>query len=80
MYVDSLLSRDDYLTPDNWLKEYEDNFKKQEINYKKQLDEQTFKEFAPRFYENYFTTKSTIVNKIANQKVINAAIVNAGKP
>ena len=79
MYVDSLLSRDDYLTPDNWLKEYEDNFKKQELNYKKQLDEQTFKEFMPTFYENYFTTKSTIVNKIANQKVINAQIALDGE-
>ena len=79
MYVDSLSSRDDYLTPDNWLKDYEADFQKQELNYKKQLDEQTFKEFAPRFYENYFTTKSTIVNKIANQKVINAQIALDGQ-
>ena len=79
MYVDSLLSRDDYLTPDNWLKEYEDNFKKQELNYKKQLDEQTFKEFMPTFYESYFATKSAIVNKIADQKVINAQIALDGE-
>ena len=79
MYVDSLSSRDDYLTPDNWLNEYETNFKKQELDYKKQLDEQTFKEFMPTFYENYFTTKSAIVNKIANQKVINAQIALDGE-
>ena len=79
MYVDSLLSRDDYLTPDNWLKDYEADFKKQELNYKKQLDEQTFKEFMPTFYESYFATKSAIVNKIADQKVINAQIALDGE-
>ena len=40
LYVDGLKSRDDYLTPDNWLNDYEADFKKQELNYKKQLDEQ----------------------------------------
>ena len=79
LYVDGLKSRDDYLTPDNWLSDYEADFKKQELNYKKQLDEQTFKEFMPTFYENYFNTKSTIVNKIANQKVINAQIALDGE-
>ena len=79
LYVDGLKSRDDYLTPDNWLNEYEANFKKQELNYKKQLDEQTFKEFMPTFYESYFATKSAIVNKIADQKVINAQIALDGE-
>ena len=78
-YIDGLKSRDDYLTPDNWLNDYEKQFKKQELEYKKQLDEQTFKEFMPTFYENYFTTKSTIVNKIADQKVINAQIALHGE-
>ena len=79
LYVDGLKSRDDYLTPDNWLNEYEADFKKQELNYKKQLDEQTFKEFMPTFYESYFATKSAIVNKIADQKVINAQIALDGE-
>ena len=79
LYVDGLKSRDDYLTPDNWLNEYETDFKKQELNYKKQLDEQTFKEFMPTFYESYFATKSAIVNKIADQKVINAQIALDGE-
>ena len=30
-YVDSLRSRDDYLTPDNWLKDYEKKFKQKEL-------------------------------------------------
>ena len=79
LYVDGLKSRDDYLTPDNWLNDYEADFKKQELNYKKQLDEQTFKEFMPTFYESYFATKSAIVNKIADQKVINAQIALDGE-
>ena len=79
LYVDGLKSRNDYLTPDNWLNDYEADFKKQELNYKKQLDEQTFKEFMPTFYESYFATKSAIVNKIADQKVINAQIALDGE-
>ena len=73
-FFDSLNSRTDYLTPDNWLKEYETNFKKSEKNFKTQLDEQTFKEFQPTLYQNYFETKSKIVNKIADQKLVNAKI------
>ena len=73
-FFDSLDSRTDYLTPDNWLQEYETNFKKSEKNFKTQLDEQTFKEFQPTLYQNYFETKSKIVNKIADQKLINAKI------
>ena len=37
-------------------------FKKSEKNFKTQLDEQTFKEFQPTLYQNYFETKSKIVN------------------
>ena len=31
LYVDGLKSRDDYLTPDNWLNDYEADFKKQDL-------------------------------------------------
>jgi len=73
-YINNLDARQDYLTPDNWLLDYEKNFKKQETQFKSSLDEQTWKEYQPLFYQSYFETKSKISQKITGQKLINAKI------
>ena len=73
-YLDDLNNRSDYLTPNNWLIEYEKNFKKQETQYKTSLDEQTWQEYQPLFYQSYFETRSKINQKITGQKLTNAKI------
>ena len=73
-YIDDLNNRDDYLTPDNWLLDYEKNFTKQEMQFKNSLDEQTWNEYKPLFYQSYFETKSKINQKITDQKLVNAKI------
>lgn len=73
-YIDNLNNRDDYLTPDNWLLDYEKNFTKQETQFKNSLDEQTWNEYKPLFYQSYFETKSKINQKITDQKLVNAKI------
>jgi hypothetical protein len=73
-YLDDLNNRSDYLTPNNWLIEYEKNFKKQETQYKTSLDEQTWKEYQPLFYQSFFETRSKINQKITGQKLTNAKI------
>jgi|DEB0MinimDraft_6_1074348.scaffolds.fasta_scaffold01619_4 hypothetical protein len=73
-YLDNLDSREDYLTPDNWLIDYEKNFIKQETQFKSSLDEQTWNEYKPLFYQSYFETKSKINQKISGQKLVNAKI------
>lgn len=73
-YIDNLNNRDDYLTPDNWLLDYEKNFTKQEMQFKNSLDEQTWNEYKPLFYQSYFETKSKINQKITDQKLVNAKI------
>lgn len=73
-YLDNLNNREDYLTPDNWLIDYESNFKKQETQFKSSLDEQTWNEYKPLFYQSYFETKSKINQKITDQKLVNAKI------
>ena len=73
-YINNLDARQDYLTPDTWLLDYEKNFKKQETQFKSSLDEQTWKEYQPLFYQSYFETKSKISQKITGQKLINAKI------
>jgi len=70
-FFESLDSREDFLTPDNWLIQYEQDFLKDEKKYKSALDQQTWSEFSPLFYNNYFETKNKIRKKINQQKLNN---------
>lgn len=70
-FSDSLLERDDYLTPDNWLLDYEKNSKTWEKEFKSGLDEQTWKEYQPFYYQSYFEGRQNVKKAIRDQKIKN---------
>ena len=73
-YNDSLLDREDYLTPDNWLNDYNNNVDKWKKKYKKQFDEQTWTEFEPIFNSTIFEGRTKINQQIRSQKIKNAGV------
>jgi len=73
-YNDSLLDREDYLTPDNWLNDYNNNVDKWKKKYKKQFDEQTWTELEPIFNSTIFEGRTKINQQIRSQKIKNAGV------
>lgn len=74
-YLDSLLDRDDFLTPDVWGTDYEKKQKDWKKDFKKQFDDETFTQFLPIFNNNVFEGKTKVNDKIRQQKIKNATVV-----
>ena len=68
----SLDKRQDFLTPDNWAMDYEKMSLTAEKEFKAGLDEQTWKEYQPLFYQKMFEGRNAVAKKITNQKLKNA--------
>ena len=68
----SLDKRPDFLTPDNWAIDYEKMSLTAEKEFKAGLDEQTWKEYQPLFYQKMFEGRNAVAKKITNQKLKNA--------
>ena len=73
-FLDSLVDRDDFLNPDEWLIEYQSNIPKLEKQYKKKFDKETWTEFQPYFNWQIFETESKIKKEINTQKIKNAGV------
>ena len=71
-FENSLETREDFLTPDNWLQDYENSSKKWEESFKKGLDQQTWTQYQPLYFQKYFEGRNAVVKKINNQKLKNA--------
>ena len=73
-FLDSLVDRDDFVDPDQWLLEYQSNIPKLEKKYKKQFDKETWTEFQPYFNSQVWETESKIKTQINTQKIKNAGV------
>ena len=73
-FLDSLVVRDAFLNPDEWLIEYQSNIPKLEKQYKKKFDKETWTEFQPYFNWQIFETESKIKKEINTQKIKNAGV------
>ena len=73
-FLDSLVDRDDFIDPDQWLLEYQSNIPKLEKKYKKQFDKETWTEFQPYFNSQVWETESKIKTQINTQKIKNAGV------
>ena len=73
-FFDSLMDREDFLTPDQWLIEYDADIPKLEKKYKKMFDEETWTEFRPYFEGQIWETQSAIKGEIYKQKIKNAGV------
>ena len=71
-FQNSLQNRPDFLTPDNWLIDYDKNAAGWEKEFKAGLDEQTWKEYQPLYYQKFFEARNDVVKSINNQKLKNA--------
>jgi len=71
-FENSLINREDFLTPDNWLLDYDTQAKGWEKEFKAGLDEQTWKEYQPLYYQKFFESRNKVVTAINNQKLKNA--------
>jgi hypothetical protein len=71
-FENSLSTRNDFLTPDNWAMDYEKMALSAEKKFKIGLDEQTWKEYQPLFYQKMFEGRNSVNKKITNQKLKNA--------
>lgn len=71
-FQNSLQNRQDFLTPDNWLLDYDNSAKQWEKEFKAGLDEQTWKEYQPLYYQKFFEARNDVVKSINNQKLKNA--------
>ena len=71
-FENSLMNREDFLTPDNWLLDYDTQAKGWEKEFKIGLDEQTWKEYQPLYYQKFFESRNKVVTAINNQKLKNA--------
>ena len=73
-FLDSLVDRDDFVDPDQWLLEYQYNIPKLEKKNKKQFDKETWTEFQPYFNSQVWETESKIKTQINTQKIKNAGV------
>lgn len=71
-FQNSLQNRPDFLTPDNWLIDYDKNAAGWEKEFKAGLDEQTWKEYQPLYYQKFFEARNEVIKSINNQKLKNA--------
>jgi len=71
-FQNSLQTRNDFLTPDNWLADYDKNAAGWEKEFKTGLDEQTWKEYQPLYYQKFFESRNEVIKSINNQKLKNA--------
>lgn len=71
-FQNSLQTREDFLTPDNWLVDYDKNAAGWEKEFKAGLDEQTWKEYQPLYYQKFFEARNDVVKSVNNQKLKNA--------
>ena len=71
-FENSLETREDFLTPDNWLLDFDKQAKGWEKEFKTGLDEQTWKEYQPLYYQKFFESKNKVVKAVNNQKLKNA--------
>jgi hypothetical protein len=71
-FENSLMNREDFLTPDNWLLDYDTQAKGWEKEFKIGLDEQTWTEYQPLYYQKFFESRNKVVTAINNQKLKNA--------
>ena len=71
-FQNSLQNRQDFLTPDNWLLDYDNSAKQWEKEFKSGLDEQTWKEYQPLYYQKFFEARNDVVKAVNNQKLKNA--------
>ena len=71
-FENSLINREDFLTPDNWLLDYDTQSKGWEKEFKTGLDEQTWTEYQPLYYQKFFESRNKVVTAINNQKLKNA--------
>ena len=71
-FENSLSTRPDFLTPDNWAIDYEKMTLAAEKEFKSSLDEQTWTEYQPLFYQKMFEGRNAVATKITNQKLKNA--------
>ena len=73
-FFDSLMDREDFLDPDQWLRDYDEIRPKLEKKYKKMFDEETWTEFRPYFEGQVWETQSAIKQEINTQKIKNAGV------
>jgi len=71
-FENSLETREDFLTPENWLLDFDKQSKGWEKEFKEGLDEQTWKEYQPLYYQKFFESKNKVVKAVNNQKLKNA--------
>ena len=71
-FENSLETREDFLTPENWLLDFDKQAKGWEKEFKNGLDEQTWKEYQPLYYQKFFESKNKVVKAVNNQKLKNA--------
>ena len=71
-FENSLETREDFLTPENWLLDFDKQSKGWEKEFKAGLDEQTWKEYQPLYYQKFFESKNKVVKAVNNQKLKNA--------
>ena len=71
-FENSLETREDFLTPENWLLDFDKQSKGWEKEFKVGLDEQTWKEYQPLYYQKFFESKNKVVKAVNNQKLKNA--------
>ena len=71
-FENSLQTREDFLTPENWLLDFDKQSKGWEKEFKTGLDEQTWTEYQPLYYQKFFESKNKVVKAVNNQKLKNA--------
>ena len=71
-FENSLETREDFLTPENWLLDFDKQSKGWEKEFKTGLDEQTWTEYQPLYYQKFFESRNKVVTAINNQKLKNA--------
>jgi len=73
-FNDSLLDREDFLTPNAWRADYDKKAEKWKKDFKNKYDEQTWTEFEAIFNNQVFEGRTVINQQIRKQKIKNAGV------
>ena len=76
IFIDDLKNKDEFIASPTWaIEEFKKKKTALEEKYKKSMDDQTWKEFKPFFWENVFNADKTI-RKTVNDQLINNAVIS----
>jgi hypothetical protein len=73
-FLSDIPNRNDYLTPDMWLNDFDKQAKVWEKSFVSSVDDQTWKEAKAVFWKNIFDNRLKISDKVTNQKVNNGVV------